>query len=246
MFPTECGVQKGYGYCPQDGSYQEHLNQAFYIELGVLWCWRVVVDQRRSIRSFFAAMTAANSERFRRQLTPDKPHQGRYTNDQRKRRVQGKDGYKRRSRDAPQHLVLQSARPNAMCCLHHDGGDSRLDAVKQASDHGHIAISDIDPGQSDQQNQRGQDKQSARHNAAPTFVHQPSDIGDQLLRFGSGQHHAVIQGMQKPFFRNPPTLFHQLLVHDGNLACRATEADKPKFEPEPKGLGEGDGVWNFK
>ena len=82
-----------------------------------------------------------------------------------------------------------------MCCLHHDGGDSRLDAVKQSSDHGHIAISDIDPGQSDQQNQRGQDKQSARHYAAPTFVHQPTDIGDQLLRFGSGQHHAVIQGM---------------------------------------------------
>jgi len=35
-------------------------------------------------------------------------------------------------------------------------------------------------------------------------------------------------------------------VHDGNLACWAAEADKPKFEPEPEGLGEGDGVWNFK
>jgi hypothetical protein len=35
-------------------------------------------------------------------------------------------------------------------------------------------------------------------------------------------------------------------VHDGNLAGWATEADKPEFEPKPKGLGEGDGGWSLE
>jgi hypothetical protein len=52
--------------------------------------------------------------------------------------------------------------------------------------------------------------------------------------------------MQKPFFRDPPTLLYQLLVHDGNLASRAAEADETKFEPEPEGLGEGNWGRRFK
>ena len=36
-------------------------------------------------------------------------------------------------------------------------------------------------------------------------------------------------------------LFHQLGVHDGNLAGRPAEADEAELEPEGEGYTQGDG-----
>jgi hypothetical protein len=36
------------------------------------------------------------------------------------------------------------------------------------------------------------------------------------------------------------------MVHDRNLAGWTAEADEPKLEPEPEGLGEGDRGWSFE
>ncbi len=87
-----------------------------------------------------------------------------------------------------------------MCSLNDDGGNGRLDAIKQPCHPRHLAISDVNPRQSNQEEQRWQNKQNTGHNAAPCFVHQPANVGGQLLGFWSGQHHAVIECMKKTFF----------------------------------------------
>ena len=33
---------------------------------------------------------------------------------------------------------------------------------------------------------------------------------------------------------DPPFLLDQLLVHDGDVSCRAPEADPPQLEPKPQ------------
>ena len=87
-----------------------------------------------------------------------------------------------------------------MCSLHHDGCDGRLDAVKQTRHPSDVAKRNVEPRQADQHEQRRQHKQDTSRNAATCFVHQPTNVGSQLLRFRSRQDHAVIERVQKAFF----------------------------------------------
>ena len=45
-------------------------------------------------------------------------------------------------------------------------------------------------------------------------------MGGQLLRFRSGQQHAVVQGVQKALLADPAPAFPQFAVHQGNLPGR--------------------------
>jgi len=58
-------------------------------------------------------------------------------------------------------------------------------------------------------------------------VHEPADVGGQLLRLRAGQHHAVVQRVQEALLGDPAPALHQLLVHHGNLACRSAKAHQP-------------------
>ena len=126
--------------------------------------------------------------------------------------------------------------------LDHDGRDCRLDAVEQPGDQGNITKGDVDPGQGDQDEQRGQHEERTCHDAAPGPVHQPADIGGELLRLGAGQHHAVVERVQETFLGNPVAFLHQLGVHDGDLPGRTAKADEAELEPEPQRLAEGNTV----
>ena len=87
-----------------------------------------------------------------------------------------------------------------MCRLHYDGRDGRLDAVEQTSHPRDVAKRNVEPRQTNQHEQRWQHKQCTSRNAAARFVHQPTDVGGQLLRLGPWQHHAVVECVQKAFF----------------------------------------------
>src|SRR5215831_3707628 len=50
--------------------------------------------------------------------------------------------------------------------------------------------------------------------SAPAAMHQPADIGRELLCFGTGKHHAVVERVKKASFGNPAPAFHQFVVHD--------------------------------
>ena len=88
----------------------------------------------------------------------------------------------------------------------------------------------------------GNDKQPAGDDAAQRAMHQPADIGRELLRLRSRQQHAIIERVQKSTFRNPMFLVDQDAVHHRNLGRRTAEAQERDLEPDPKRLVERDTV----
>ena len=93
----------------------------------------------------------------------------------------------RGGRNRPKCAVFERARADAVGRLHHDGRHRGFDAVKDARHPGsYIAIGDVHPRQAHQHEQRGQHKQATRHHAAPGAVHEPADVGGQLLRLRAG------------------------------------------------------------
>jgi hypothetical protein len=58
------------------------------------------------------------------------------------------------------------------------------------------------------------------------------------LRFRPWQYHAMAQRVKKSSIADPPLLLNQLVLHDGDVGCRAAEADPSKLEPEPQRFGE--------
>lgn len=188
-------------------------------------------------------MAPADLEGGRCHSATDIAKQGCPQDNQRKRRVEREDGDERSGGNRPQNVVLECARADTMRRLHHDGGDGGLDAVEQPGDQRNVAEGHVQPGQPNQHEQRGQHEQRTGDDASPAAVHQPADIGCQLLRLRAGQHHAVIEGVQETFFADPAAAFDQFAVHDRNLAGRAAEADEAEFEPEAEGFPEADGRW---
>ena len=146
----------------------------------------VVVNQSGAIRRIRCTMPAAYLKGLGRHAPTHITHCCRHTHDEREGHIQRKDSHKRGCCNGPQGVVFQRARANAMCRLHHDGGDSRLDAKKQTRDPRHIPPCDVHPRQRDEHEQRRQHKKSPRHHPAPALVHEPTDVSHQLLRFRPG------------------------------------------------------------
>ena len=67
-------------------------------------------------------------------------------------------------------------------------------------------------------------------------VHEPADVGGELLRLGAGQEHAVVQGMQEAVLADPALLLDDDAVHDRDLAGGAAEAEQRDAQPDPEGL----------
>ena len=125
--------------------------------------------------------------------------------------------------------------------MQHQRGDGGFEPIEDTRHHRQRAEGNVDPRQPNQDEQRGQHKQSARHDAAPGAVHQPADVDRELLRLGAGQQHAIVQRVQKALFADPAFLLDQLGVHDGDLPGRATETDEAELKPEAKRFVEADG-----
>jgi hypothetical protein len=143
-----------------------------------------------------------------------------------------------RPRQAPTRVVLQCPRTDAVGGLNTIAVTGRLDAVEQPGHQWRLAEGDIDPGQGDQDEQRGQHEQHTGDDATPGTVHQPADVGRQLLGFRPGQHHAVVEGVQEAPLGNPATLLDQFLMHHRNLPGRPAKAHEAELEPEQEGLPE--------
>ena len=171
--------------------------------------------------------------------TANEADQCRDRDNQRERQRHREDRDERRGCDAPENGVF-SARDPMRWAAYRTMAVTAGDAMEQAGNDGHIAPGDIDPGQSDEDKQRRQDKQASRDDSAPSPMQQPSDIGCELLRLRPGQQHAVVEGMQESSFTDPASAFHQLGVHDGDLPCRAAKTDEPQLQPEPERLPEAD------
>lgn len=99
-----------------------------------------------------------------------------------------------------------------------------------------MAVSAIDVGNEPEEQGAREHKQSARNNATPNAMQKPADIDGELLGLGARQEHTVIQRVQETIITDPAPALDQLTVHEGDLPCRAAEAQKPDFYPNGKGF----------
>ena len=90
--------------------------------------------------------------------------------------MQYRDADEGQQGDHDQPAIFQSAAANTPRGGEHDGDDRRLDAIQHTGDDGDITKSEIDPGQQDKYQQRGQDKQQACDDAAERAMHEPADV----------------------------------------------------------------------
>jgi hypothetical protein len=169
----------------------------------------------------------------------DPADQRRRRDDQGKRHPTKVDRRERQQRDRRHDLVAQRPAADPKSGRDDNREHRRLESVEHRRNSRQTAPGDIDETESPQEQRRRQHEQRARDHAAPRAMQQPPDVRRELLRFRTGQEHAVIQRVQKPRLADPASLLHQLRVHDRNLPGRPAEADQAELEPEAKRLGPG-------
>ena len=235
--------QQGHCHGPDQHADDQHADEAAPSEPRVFRRRRGVVDNRRTVTFCLAAVSAAGGEFIRRHTATDVADDAGGNHDQGERQFQRKNRHECRRSHGPQHAVFQSARADAVRCEHHHCRHRRFNAIEQTRHHRQVAVCHVNPRQPNQNKERGQHKQAARHDAAPGAMHQPADVDRELLCFRARQHPAVIERVQKTLIGNPAFTLDQILMHDRDLPSRAAKADEAEFEPIPEGFGETHGGW---
>ena len=191
--------------------------------------WRVVVDDRWKMRGRRCSVRrAAHRERLRHESPAEIADQSGGEHDRRERNREGEDRDEGRDRDQPVQRMANDPLPDAPRGVEHDRDDGRLDAVEEARDERHVAVRHVEPRQRDQHDERRQHEQRARDDAAPGAMHEPADVGRELLRFRTRQHHAIVERVQESRFRNPALRLDQIAMHERDLPGRTAEADEAR------------------
>lgn len=135
---------------------------------------------------------------------------------------------------------------SALADAHHglddDGEHGGFQAEEQRLDEADIAVGGVDVAEAHDGDDAGQDEQSARHQPAGSAMHQPADIGCELLRLRARQEHAVVQRMEEAAFRDPLLFLDQDAVHHRDLARGPAKTQAGDTEPDAKGFTEADAV----
>src|SRR5262245_38223487 len=124
----------------------------------------------------------------------------------------------------------------------HDREHSRLEAEEQRHDDRDIAPGGVDVAQHHDGDDAGNDKKPAGDDAAKRAMHQPADIGRELLCLRARQQHAIVESMQEPLFRDPALLLDQNAMHDRDLPSGTAEAQRRDAKPGPERLAQRDPV----
>ena len=178
------------------------------------------VAVRRSVRG---TVTPADLERVESGAAADEADQAGREHDERERHVEKEDRHEGGGGDADHDAVLQRLPADAHDRVEDDGEHGRLEPEEQGGDDADLPVKGIDPAQDHDGDDAGQDEQPAGHDAAEGAVHQPADVGGELLRLGPRQQHAVVERVQEAALRHPALLLDEDAVHDRDLAGRAAE-----------------------
>ena len=128
-----------------------------------------------------------------------------------------------RPRKHPSRPPLQRPTGNAQQRFHNENQHGALQPVENRRDKGNVTENREQRRQDQHQKGTGQNKQQPRRKSALGAIHQPAEIGCQLLRFRPRQERAEIQRMQKPAIADPAPLIDKFTVHQRNLACRTAK-----------------------
>ena len=133
-------------------------------------------------------------------------------------------------------LFFKRALADAHDRFQHDREHRRLQPEEQRRDDPDLAVGGIDVAQRHDGDDAGQDEQHAGHQAAERAVHQPADIGRELLRLRPRQQHAVVERVQEPALGDPALLLDQDAMHHRDLPGRAAEAQQRDAQPDAERL----------
>jgi hypothetical protein len=195
---------------------------------------------------FAAAVTTLDLECARPAPASEKPDERRAENDDRKWNGEKENANESCRREANHHIVLKRAPADPHNRFQHDCEHCRLETEKQRNDHRHIAVGGIHVAQRHDREDAGDDEQDASNDAAERAVHQPADIGGELLRLRSRQEHAVVERVQESRFRDPALFFDDNAMHHRDLPRGATEAEARHAQPHLHGIPERHAVsWRF-
>jgi hypothetical protein len=162
--------------------------------------------------------------------------------DDRKRHVVEEQRNEGRSRQPPHRVVLERAPADPQHGLDHDHQHGGLQPEEQALHDRHLAEQDVDPAQGHDGEQAGQHEQRSGEQAALGLVHQPADIDGELLRFGTGQQVAVVEGLQEALFADPPFFLDDDAMHHRDLAGRPAEGEGRDAGPDFHRFAEGNAM----
>ena len=174
--------------------------------------------------------------------TTNEPDQSRTEDDDRERDVEEENSDEGEPRQRKHDPVLQRSLADPEDGLEDHRQYGRLEPEEQGDDQGHIAPGGIDVAEDHNGDDAGDNEQPAGHDAAERAVHQPTDIGGELLGLGSRQEHAVVQGVQEPCLGDPALLLDKDAMHDRDLSGRAAEAEHGDARPDPERLAPSDPV----
>jgi hypothetical protein len=162
--------------------------------------------------------------------------------DQRERHAAEEDRGKSKDGERDHRAAFERATADPVHRMQHDRQHRRLQPEEQGGDDRDLAERGVDPAQHHDRDDAGHDEQPAGGNCAGPAVHQPADIGRQLLGLGPGEQHAVAQRVQKPALADPFLLVDDDAVHDRDLPGRAAERHRRDAQPHAQRLAERDAV----
>src|SRR5262245_40248658 len=154
-------------------------------------------------------------------LPPDKPDKGSAKHDQGKGHT--KDEYRdERCRGERDHdLVFERPPPNPNHRLEHHRQHGGLKPEEEPHDDADLPVERVNEAESHYGDEPGQDEQRAGDETASGLMEKPTDVDGELLSLGTGQQHAVVEGMQKSILANPALLVDEDAMHHRDLPRRA-------------------------
>ena len=138
-----------------------------------------------------------------------------------------------RPRKDPSRPPPQRTTGNSKQRLHNKNQHGALQPVENRKDEGDFTKNREQRRQDQHQKGTRQNKQQPCRKSTLGAIHQPAEIGCQLLRFRPRQERTEIQRMQKPAIADPAPLIDKFTMHQSDLARRATKGQTS--DPRPDG-----------
>ncbi len=160
----------------------------------------------------------------------DEPRGG---DDHRKRDVQKEDPDEGRASHRQEEVGFERPPADAEDGLDDDRQHRWLQPEEQRGDERRVLVSGIEYREGQDGKKPGDHEQDARGEAAGGPVKEPADVDGELLGFGTGQQHAVVEGVEEAALAHPPPFIHEDAVHDRDLARRSAEALEGDQRPDP-------------
>jgi hypothetical protein len=188
------------------------------------------------------AVPVADDKNGRAGAGADKADHSRHQHNQRERQVAEKNRDKGKCCERDHCAAFQCPAADPVNRVQHDRQHRSLQPEKRGGDDRHLAERGVDQAQRHDGDDAGDDEQPAGDDRARPAMHQPADIGSELLRLGTGQQHAVAQRVEEPGLADPVLFVDDDAVHHRDLSGWAAEGQRGDAQPDAQRFAERDAM----